>query len=293
MNRVLRRGSVGDDVGLVQGIVGATVDKHFGPATEAKVSAYQLKHGLKADGVVGERTWAVMLAVEVIGTEPPKPVPPVTSIVRPPKRFQTLSQVFANLEEGTAAFNQECYLHLEPDPGFADDIQRAADKVWASPMWSQYVQLQTLRGVPSWATAMIHRMECSNNPKGVLHNGEAIVGTSRKTKLVPAGRGPFKTWMDAALDAVDSSPMFRIPVWNVGNVLRLTERFNGWGYVTGAGKKQRSPYNWAQTTIALDFGKYTSDGSYSATADANGQTGAAAILRAWEDSGRVKVLYSA
>ncbi|GAB4338135.1 MAG: hypothetical protein OHK0047_28210 [Leptolyngbyaceae cyanobacterium] len=35
------------------------IDGKFGPRTEAAVRAYQKKHGLVADGIVGDRTWWV------------------------------------------------------------------------------------------------------------------------------------------------------------------------------------------------------------------------------------------
>lgn len=54
----------GEDVKLVQRVVGATVDGKFGPQTEAKVMQFQSAHGLKPDGIVGPRTWPVILANE-------------------------------------------------------------------------------------------------------------------------------------------------------------------------------------------------------------------------------------
>lgn len=59
----LRRGSQGEDVKWVQGIIGATQDGDFGPATERSVRRWQSKQGLATDGVVGPKTWA-RLAVQ-------------------------------------------------------------------------------------------------------------------------------------------------------------------------------------------------------------------------------------
>lgn len=57
---VIERGSTGQDVKRIQQAVGATPDGIFGPVTEAKVKAYQKRHGLIADGMVGPKTWSVM-----------------------------------------------------------------------------------------------------------------------------------------------------------------------------------------------------------------------------------------
>lgn len=57
MRPTLRRGSAGPHVADWQLIVAAHVDGAFGPGTEAATKAFQVAHGLVADGVVGERSW--------------------------------------------------------------------------------------------------------------------------------------------------------------------------------------------------------------------------------------------
>lgn len=52
----------GNDVGTVQDIVGATIDKSFGPATEKAVKTWQKAHGLAADGYFGPACWAYITA---------------------------------------------------------------------------------------------------------------------------------------------------------------------------------------------------------------------------------------
>jgi len=59
---VLRLGSQGEDVAYMQQLIGAEVDGKFGPRTELRVRAFQVAHGLQADGVVGKLTWDALLA---------------------------------------------------------------------------------------------------------------------------------------------------------------------------------------------------------------------------------------
>jgi len=59
---LLKNGSKGSDVKLLQEKLGLTTDGDFGPGTEAKVKAWQTANGLTADGIVGDVTWSKMFA---------------------------------------------------------------------------------------------------------------------------------------------------------------------------------------------------------------------------------------
>lgn len=76
----IRRGATGDLVIELQKRLnnemgaGLTVDGVFGKKTEEAVKAFQSTHGLKADGVVGPKTWAALGVTE--WEEPMMSVPP-------------------------------------------------------------------------------------------------------------------------------------------------------------------------------------------------------------------------
>lgn len=59
---VLRRGSTGTNVKVLQAVVNVTVDGSFGPATETAVINFQRSAGLAADGIVGPNTWGALLS---------------------------------------------------------------------------------------------------------------------------------------------------------------------------------------------------------------------------------------
>ena len=58
--KTLRKGDRGEEVKVLQQALGVPVDGIFGNRTELAVIAWQLEHGLKSDGVVGEKTWGTI-----------------------------------------------------------------------------------------------------------------------------------------------------------------------------------------------------------------------------------------
>ena len=71
---VVRRGSTGDYVRIVQKAVGAYADGIFGTVTEAKVKALQRQNKLNEDGICGPKTWTVILGSSN-AQEPDKAIP--------------------------------------------------------------------------------------------------------------------------------------------------------------------------------------------------------------------------
>ena len=130
-------------------------------------------------------------------------------------------------------------------------------------------------------------MEAGCNFKGCLHNGEQIIGTGRKTTLVPAGRGPFNTWQESAIDAFIMQGLDKVTNWSIGNLLKTAEQYNGTGYLRFH-KEKNSPYLWACTNINDNYGKYVADGRWDPSAPTNGQVGVAAIIKRLVELGYVK-----
>lgn len=123
----------------------------------------------------------------------------------------------------------------------------------------------------------LHDRESSGDFDCVLHNGEEIIGKGRRTRLVPAGRGPFSTWGNAAVDALTmpGKTWDKIKDWPISRWLYEAEKFNGFGYF---GRGVNSPYVWAGTSLQ-ERGKYVADGVWnSSTWDS--QLGVAAVLKA-------------
>lgn len=152
-------------------------------------------------------------------------------------------------------------------------IEKQAAKIRSSK--ARYETVAAKTGVPWDVIAVIHYRESINNFAGVLHNGQKIIGTGKKTTLVPKGRGPFSTWEQAAIDALMNCAPYvgKNRDWSLGNTLDLLERYNGLGY---GNKGVPSPYLWAGTDQYVK-GKYVADGKFDPN-HVDQQLGVAAIL---------------
>lgn len=127
---------------------------------------------------------------------------------------------------------------------------------------ARYRAVEAATGVPWAFIGVLHSRESGCDFRGVLHNGEKILGTGRKTRLVPAGRGPFEIWEEAAQDALAIKGWKPGFPWSLPRCLFEGERFNGFGYRM---RGVPSAYVWSGSNQYVR-GKYVADGVWSATA---------------------------
>jgi lysozyme family protein len=124
----------------------------------------------------------------------------------------------------------------------------------------RYLAIARSAGMPDIAWVFIavsHYRESSQDFSTNLGQGDPWNHVSIH---VPAGRGPFKSFEDAAVDAlVRCSPFAaKLKDWSIGGMLTNLERFNGVGY---ADKGVPSAYVWSGTD-QYKSGKYVADGVY-------------------------------
>ncbi len=157
--------------------------------------------------------------------------------------------------------------------GKLGEISAAARKVLSGKL--RYLAVEAATGVPWAFIGVLHYRESGCDFRGLLHNGEKILGTGRKTRLVPKGRGPFSTWEDAARDALNIKG-FRhgTPEWSLQRCLFEGERFNGFGYRM---RGVPSAYLWSGSN-QYRGGKYVADGKWSASA-VDKQIGIAPLMK--------------
>lgn len=143
----------------------------------------------------------------------------------------------------------------------------------------RYQAVENKTGVPWAVIAVIHERESSQNWGRSLAQGDPW---DRVSINVPAGRGPFKSWEDAAIDALVNCPprLARHKDWSLGGTLVNLEMYNGLGYASGPMEgrypPQASPYLWAGTD-QYKKGKYTRDKFFDPEV-ADSQLGCAAML---------------
>lgn len=152
-------------------------------------------------------------------------------------------------------------------------INAASAKIAANR--ARYELVSKVTGVPWDVIGVIHYRESSNDFRGVLHNGQRIIGTGKKTTLVPKGRGPFSTWEEAAVDALANCHPYlaKNKDWSLGTTLDKLEAYNGLGY---RNRGLPSPYLWAGTDQYVK-GKYVADGKFDPN-HVDQQLGVAALL---------------
>lgn len=138
----------------------------------------------------------------------------------------------------------------------------------------RYQAVEAKTGVPWPVIAVIHERESSQNWGRSLAQGDPW---NRVSTHVPRGRGPFKSWEEAAIDAlVNCGPyLARNKDWSIGGTLTRLEEYNGLGY---AAHGVPSAYLWAGSDQYLG-GKYVADGVWDARAF-DTQPGTANLLKA-------------
>ncbi len=175
------------------------------------------------------------------------------------------------MAETLAVLNKKRWDAMKIPASNGPKFKAVADRLTAAKARYQVVEKAT--GVPWWFIAVTHYRESNQNWNTYLGNGQAL---SRRTTIVPKGRGPFETWEEGAIDALVNCPPYaaRNKDWSIGSALAMLEKYNGLGYYN---KGVPSPYLWAGTN-QYTKGKYVQDGVYDPN-HVDTQLGVAGLLK--------------
>lgn len=158
----------------------------------------------------------------------------------------------------------------------ASEFAPVAARLAAPAAKARYQAIEAKTGVPWFFIAVTHQRESSQDWSRSLAQGDPW---NRKSSHVPAGRGPFKSFEDAAVDAlVNCAPYaVRNKDWSTGGLLTMLEQYNGLGYFN---RGLPSPYVWSGTDQYVK-GKYVADGKFDANT-VDKQLGCAGLILAMQ-----------
>jgi lysozyme family protein len=137
--------------------------------------------------------------------------------------------------------NEQRWAKAKLVPARAAEFTAPAQKAVANK--ARYQSIETRTGVSWIFIAVSHYRESSQNFSRSLAQGDPW---NKVSTHVPAGRGPFASFEDAAVDALVKCAPFaaRNTDWSIGSMLTLLEQYNGMSY---ANANRPSPYIWSGT----------------------------------------------
>lgn len=127
----------------------------------------------------------------------------------------------------------------------------------------QYIVVEENTGVPWAMIACMHVRESDAKDKqgnplftSYLGNGQPL---NKRTTIEPIGRGPFKSFEEGAIDALNYDKLTLVIEWRLEKQLFYMWALNGFGH-----SEIPSPYLWGGTNIQKP-GKYIRDHVWSST----------------------------
>jgi lysozyme family protein len=161
---------------------------------------------------------------------------------------------------------------LVPTPEHLPALRTICTKLIANKALYRQVAQAVWGNADYWyVVALLDQMEGGGGCKTYLGNGQSL---HKVTTEVPAGRGPFPTFLAGCKDALHLDGLDKITSWPIERIAYEFEAWNGWGYLS---KPINDPYLVSFSNEYTE-GKYIGDHDYDAHA-VSGQPGALTILK--------------
>ena len=141
-----------------------------------------------------------------------------------------------------------------------DEVNETADRLLKNVDESRYEVAHSVTGVPIVFMAASFEREASSDFTKSPAQGDPFDAVS---KNVPRGRGPFRSWAEAAVDAYHLNGLDKVGTanWTWPLVCYYGELFNGFG--PRDYHHIRTSYLWGGTNLQQP-GKYVADGKFDA-----------------------------
>ena len=191
------------------------------------------------------------------------------------------------MQQLTAA-EEKRWAAMQIDPRRIAIFEQVASRLIKPDNKKQFIAVSNLTSVPWWVIAVIKEREAGADPKWMrsIAQGDPWQHVSVH---IPAGRGPFKNWTDAAVDALANCAPHAAKWgdWSAGGTLMILQMYNGLGYARGPIDRSvlpnrqhppmASPYIWAGTNQYVK-GKYVADKRFDPNA-VDQQLGCAGLIK--------------
>lgn len=139
---------------------------------------------------------------------------------------------------------------------------------------NRYMEVAAHTKIPWYVIGAIHAMEAGLHFTRNLHNGQRW---DKKTTIVPKDVGPFSSWEESAVDAMqDLKNKLGFEAWFIPEICFAFEKHNGWGY-RKYHSHVNSPYLWSGSNHYTS-GKYVADGKWDEDAVSK-QVGAMCLIK--------------
>lgn len=188
------------------------------------------------------------------------------------------------------SLNNEVPEFNEPLNSFSPPTGPAGSFQYYTPYFQNGVQTSNTQGIPWYAIALIHYLECGLNFNRQLFNGDPLTNyTTHVPKGQPqVGHKPPFSFEESAAAALKYQNFDKIDHWTLPVILRNLEAYNGFGYEKY--HNMYSPYLWSGSNH-YSKGKYVADGKFDPNAVSK-QIGAAIILRDMDLKNIVTINYA-
>jgi lysozyme family protein len=163
---------------------------------------------------------------------------------------------------------------MRVDPGRAHQLTARAEEILALAQQhrSEWDAVEAATGVPRlWGIASFERESSSDYARSPAQGDR----WDRTSTDIPRGRGPFKSWGDACVDAYRIDHLDQVRQWTWTRACYEGELYNGFG---PRNHGRRTGYLWAWTNI-YDGGKYVGDNDWNPDAE-DGQCGMVPMMAA-------------
>lgn len=182
------------------------------------------------------------------------------------------------MRDGSLDYYKQLYNEIEFRPERIPQIMLEAQRILNG--YDQYRYVWDMTNVPWYFHGFVHEMEANCNFALQILNGESW---KRRTTLVPVGRGPWGSWAESAVYALNRKraedktwkSLLGWDDWSIPVVAREWERWNGGGYMK---RGKHSPYLVAGSYQDEGTGYYTSDHGYDPNAKSK-QIGALVLMK--------------